>query len=299
VLIFAYLARASGGGFLASVVLAGVAALWLDRQKRAQFRENVTKLGIAALAAVAFSALIVILMPSEYWNRGQILGSFWHRAAESLGTNPDWPPPAMRAEFDCSWNSYFKDGLIPGLHDSNPDCIWYAENRGKSDADLNAKILDPDFEAGMRHAVVRSIELDPMGALLTLVWYKPGNIGSTLQDAFDFRNAATNPIALLCVSIQCVLFLMFIVCGVLIFGKNLFLQWLAFAVLGLLSIPQYFVAWATLHTGVDLIFFEFSIFVLLFAMAIEGFTRLYRPRIIEHIIAHRNRAAPRDAIASD
>ena len=139
----------------------------------------------------------------------------------------------------------------------------------------------------MRHAVIRAIELDPVDVLLTEIWYKPRQIVDTVQKAFNFRNATVHRVALVCACLQCLLFLLFIVSGVMIFEKNVFAQWLAFALLGILSIPQYLVAWASLHLCVDIIFSVFSIVVLMFAMPIESLTRLYRPRILEFMTAHR------------
>jgi hypothetical protein len=286
-LVFAYFARASAGGFLMAVVTAAFVALWLDRHNRVRVWGDLAKIGVVATTAAVFATLLVISMPRDYWDQGQILGAFWDRAAESLGISPKWPSPAMRAEFDCTFNKKFPEGLKRGTDDDNKACIWYAENRGKSEAELDKKFFGPDYEAGMRHAVIRAIELDPVDVLLTVVWYKPRQIIDTLQKALNFRNVAVHRVALLCASLQCVLFLLFIVSGVIVFGKNVLVQWLAFVLLGILSIPQYLVAWASLHLCVDIIFFVFSMFILIFAMPIESLTRLYRPRILEFISARR------------
>ena len=296
-LVFAYLARASAGGFLAAVVAAALIALWLDRHNRARIWRDVGKLGLAATTAAAFVMFLIVSMPHDYWRQGQIFGAFWDRAAESLGISPHWPSPAMRAEFDCTFNKKFPEGLKRGTDDDNKACIWYAENRGKPEAELDQKFFSPDFEAGMRHAVIRAFELDPMDVLLTVIWYKPRQLVDTVQKAFDLRNATVHPVTLLCASLQCLLFLLFIVSGVMVYEKNIFAQWLAFFALGILSIPQYLVAWASLHLCVDIIFFVFSIVVLMFAMPIESLARLYRPQIMELIGARCYRPQERQGAA--
>jgi hypothetical protein len=291
ILVFAYFARASAGGFLMAVVAAAFVALWLDRHNRIRIWGDLAKMGAVATAAAVVATLLVVSMPRDYWDRGQILGAFWDRAAESLGISPNWPSPAMRAEFDCTFNKKFPEGLKRGTDDDNKACIWYAENRGKPEAEIDKNFFGPDYEAGMRHAVVRAIVLDPMDVLLTIAWYKPRQIVDTVKKAFDFRNVTVHRVALLCAALQCVLFLLFIVSGVMIYGKNILAQWLAFVALGVLSIPQYLVAWASLHLCVDIIFFVFSMVVLIFAMPIESLARLYRPRILRFMTGRHHEPA--------
>ncbi|MGC1354492.1 MAG: methyltransferase domain-containing protein [Xanthobacteraceae bacterium] len=287
-LVFAYFARASAGGFLMAVVAAAFIALWLDRHNRARIWRDVGKMGVVAATAAVFVTLLIISMPRDYWDRGQILGAFWDRAAESLGISPHWPSPAMRAEFDCTFSKKFPEGLKRGTDDNNKACIWYAENRAKPEAEIDKSFFGPDYETGMRHAVVRAFQLDPMDVLLTVIWYKPRQIVDTVLKAFDLRNATVHPVVLLCASLQCVLFLLFIVSGVMIYGRNVFLQWLAFVALGILSIPQYLVAWASLHLCVDIIFCVISLLVLIFAIPIESLARLYRPRILKFASSRRD-----------
>jgi hypothetical protein len=288
VLVFAYFARASAGGFLMAVVMAALIALWLDRDNRARIWRDVGKMGVVATTAAVFVTLLIISMPQDYWDRGQILGTFWDRAAESLGISPHWPSSAMRAEFDCTFSKKFPEGLKRGTDDDNKACIWYAENRGKPEAEIDKDFFGPDYEAGMRHAVVRAFELDPTDVVLTVIWYKPRQLVDTVQKAFDLRNATVHLVALLCAALQCVVFLLFIVSGVMVYEKNLFVQWLAFVALGIFSIPQYLVAWASLHLCVDIIFCVLSMVVLMFAVPIESLARLYRPRILELIGASRD-----------
>ena len=82
-LVFAYFARASAGGFLMAVVAAAFIALWLDRHNRARIWRDVGKMGVVAATAAVFVTLLIISMPRDYWDRGQILGAFWDRAADS------------------------------------------------------------------------------------------------------------------------------------------------------------------------------------------------------------------------
>jgi hypothetical protein len=242
-LLFAYFAGTGAGGFLAAVVVAALAALWLDRRHRASIREDLAKIGAAVVTAAAFVLVLIVAMPRDYWERGQILGAL----VENIGT------PASA---------------------------------------LNTQISGANSQTNRDHPVTRATELGPHDPLLAVVWHKPKAIAAFLQNALDLRSAKTRSIALLCAAVQCMILLLFIVCGVLVFGKNFMVQWLVFVFLGVFCLPQILLDWSDVHVGANLVFFQFSTFVFLFAMPVEGLTRLYRPRIAEHMIVHRNRGRP-------
>jgi SAM-dependent methyltransferase len=116
---------------------------------------------------------------------------------------------------------------------------------------------------------------------------------NALHRMFEFQNFRSNPAVLMFTLAQAVVLLLFVACGVLIFAKNFMVQWLVFAMLGVFCLPQFTWTSAGTEVSANVVFFEFSIVIFMFAMAVEGFVRLYRPRIIEFMIAHRrNQLSP-------
>jgi hypothetical protein len=280
-LTFTYIVRASDGGLLAAPILAAVFVIWTNRRKHEVLRRTLATLLICIFAGAAFTAISSQSVSSDYRERGQIVGSFWERAIVSFGVSPKWPYPKMRAEFDCTFKEQFKEGMLPGLSDNNPGCIWIAINRDQTDAMIVDGQFDPDYEATMRYATFRAIELDPREFLKIEFYYKPLFIASTLRDTLDVRSAGQHPTALAMAVLQLIVFCLFIVLGAIAFdGDLLWQQLISFAVLCILSLPQYFVAWADLKTGIDLIFFEFALPLFLLAAVVDMFARTLMQRTL-------------------
>jgi len=96
-----------------------------------------------------------------------------------------------------------------------------------------------------------------------------------MRDANNFKHAADNPMVLVLAILQCAIFACFVFLGVLIFGINRLRQGLIFMGFAAFSLPQYFAAWATVHTATDLIFYEFAMIALGLSAVVQSSARFF------------------------
>lgn len=152
------------------VPVMAAAGLALREQRARQWRPTLIRLIVpAAVMLIAIEALPTLAFP-QY---ARVYQNVWHRVFVGLAVNPHWPFPGLREKYDCPM---FGGHLRPGTGDDGPYCVWwdYGRKHGLSDAELNAKLYDPDYEAVLRDAFFEVLRAYPRQTLVAFLYYKPG-----------------------------------------------------------------------------------------------------------------------------
>jgi hypothetical protein len=209
----------------------------------------------------------------DYLRYGRVFGHVWHRAFVSLAIHPEWPFGNLRDVYDCT--KFIPRGLTRINADDNGMCVWWAYplNRAKPPGELVEKVYGPEYQAVMRSALFDVIRAYPQQAWELYTYYKPLLLWQTLRRGFEIEwHDASAPLLWL-VAAQVILFLAFVVHGALARGSKAMSPLGILAFLCALSLPSQFLAWSSLHTGVEVVFYPYCLIAAAAALALQAALR--------------------------
>jgi hypothetical protein len=256
-------------GLIALGALARLRAAWPERSRRVMFLREARRLVVVAAVSLA---VMVALVP-DYLLYGRVFGHVWHRAFVSLAIHPDWPFGKLREVYDCT--KFFPQGLRRDHADDNGMCVWWAypPNQARSQGELLQKVYGPEYQSVMRSALFDVIRSYPWQAWELYTHYKPLLIWQTLRRGLEIEwHNASAPLLCL-VAGQVLLFLGFTLHEA--FARKAEAgQWFGpVVILSALSLPSQFVAWSSLHTGVDVVFYAYCLVAAVLALIVQAAVR--------------------------
>ncbi|MBV8753805.1 MAG: hypothetical protein JO328_13175 [Hyphomicrobiales bacterium] len=269
-LLLTILTRSSSAYLLGLLALGGFER-WrstrVDRARRSIFWREVRRLALLALV----SQTIMVAIVYDYMLRGRVFGAVWHRAFVSLSLHPEWPFGNLREVYDCT--KVMPEGLTRAQHDANGYCVWFAVNHDQPASKLAEGVLGPAYEATLRNALFKVICSYPRQAFELYFYYKPLFLWQTLRRAVDIEWRAFSPSVLALVTLEIVLFLGFIINGALAGKPEVTWRLGVIPILFVLSIPSQFIAWSSLHTGVEVVFYMYCLIAAAVALAVQAMMR--------------------------
>jgi hypothetical protein len=249
----------SGSAYLLGLLAFGLFERWratrADRSRRLVFLREGRRLLIIALVSLT----IMVGTMYDYLLYGRVFGNVWHRAFISLSIHPEWPFGNLREVYDCS--KYIPEGLTRKRPDANGHCVWFSSpaNRGRPDGQLVEGVYGHAYEATLRNALFSVIRSYPRQALELYFYYKPLMIWQTLQRGVDIEWRAFSAPVLGLVALQILLFLAFTTHGALIGRPEATWRLAVIPLLFVLSLPSQFLAWSSLHTGIEVVFYVYCL----------------------------------------
>jgi hypothetical protein len=271
-LVLVILARSSSA-YLLGLLLLGAFERWrstrADRARRLVFWRETRRLAI--LAAVALTMMVATVY--DYALYGRVFGNVWHRAFVSLSLHPEWPFGNLREVYDCT--KYIPEGLSRKHPDPNGECVWFARPAGRSDGQLVEGVFGPAYEATLRNALFNVIRSYPRQAFELYFYYKPLMLWQTLQRGLDIEWHAFSAPILALVALQLLLFLGVIVGGALAGKPEATWRLGVIPILLALSLPSQFLAWSSLHTGVEVVFYMYCLIGGTLALAVQATARAF------------------------
>jgi hypothetical protein len=272
-LVLVILAR-SGSAYLLGLIALGalerLRAIWSERPRRSRFLRAARRL---LLIGVASLSIMVALVP-DYLRYGRVFGHVWHRAFVSLAIHPDWPFGNLREVYDCT--KFMPRGLNRINADDNGMCVWWAypPNRTRSPGELVENVYGPEYQNLMRSALFDVIRSYPRQAWELYTYYKPLLLWDTLRRGFEIEwRSASTPLLWL-VAGQMLLFLGFTVNGGLAGRPEATWRLAVIPVMFVLSLPSQFLAWSSLHTGVEVVFYVYCLIAAAVALAAQALFRV-------------------------
>src|SRR5262249_18508857 len=162
-----------------------------------------------------------------------------------------WPFGNLREVYDCT--KFIPQGLNRKNADDNGMCVgWaYPPNHTKPQGELVEKVYGPEDQSVMRSALFDVIRSYPRQTFQIYFYYKPMAVWHTLQRGVDIEWRAFSAPVLGLVALQILLFLAFTIHGALAGSPEATWRLGVIPILFVLSLPSQFVAWSSLHTGVD------------------------------------------------
>lgn len=268
-LVLVFLTRSSSA-YLLGLLALGAVERWrstrMDRSRRLVFWREMRRVAIVALV----SQTVMVAIVYDYALYGRVYANVWHRAFVSLSLHPEWPFGNLREVYDCS--KYIPEGLTRRHHDINGECVWFAVgNRPASQ--LAEGVFGHAYEATLRNALFSVIRSYPRQALELYFYYKPHMLWQTLQRAVEIEWRPFSPLVLALVALQILLFLAFTVHGVLVGRPEATWRLGVVPMLFVLSLPSQFLAWSSLHTAVDVIFWMYGLIVATVALIVQAALR--------------------------
>jgi hypothetical protein len=272
-LVLVILAR-SGSAYLLGLIALGalgrLRAIWSERSRRSGFMREARHLLLVGVAALA---IMVALVP-DYLRYGRVFGHVWHRAFVSLALHPDWPFGNLHEVYDCT--KFFPPGLNRINADDNGMCVWWAypPNRARSPGELVEEVYGPEYQALMRSVLFEVIRSYPRQAWELYTYYKPLLLWETLRRGFEIEwHSASAPLLWL-VAGQMLLFLGFTVHDARARRTQATWRLAVIPVLLVLSLPSQFLAWSSLHTGVEIVFYMYCLIAAAVALAVQALCRV-------------------------
>jgi hypothetical protein len=268
-LVLTILARSSSAYLLGLLVL-GAFERWHATRTDRGHRQTFWREGRRLLVAAAVSLAIMVALVPSYLLYGRVFGHVWHRAFISLAIHPEWPFGNLREVYDCS--KYMPLGLKRTDTDDNGMCVWWAypPNRTRPQGELVEKVYGPEYQSVMRSALFNVIRSYPRQAFELYFYYKPLLIWQTVKRGLDIEwRAFSAPIVAL-VALQMALFLGFILHGALAGRPEATRRLAVIPILFALSLPSQFVAWSSLHTGVEVVFYTYCLIAAALAFAVQA-----------------------------
>jgi hypothetical protein len=268
-LMLAILVRSSSAyllGLIALGALRRLRAVWSERSRRLTFLREARRLLVLAVVSLA---IMVALVP-DYLLYGRVFGHVWHRAFVSLAIHPDWPFGNLREVYDCTKS--MPQGLNRKHPDDNGMCVWWAypPNRARSQGELVETVYGPEYQSVMRSALFDVIRSYPRQAWELYTYYKPLLLWQTLRRGLDIEWRSASAPLLWLVAGQALIFLGFTVHGAFARGAEA-TRWLGpIPILFALSLPSQFLAWSSLHTGVDIVFYMYCLIGTALALVVEA-----------------------------
>lgn len=264
----------SGSAYLLGLIALGalgrLRAIWSDRPRRSRFLREARRL---LLIGVASLTIMVALVP-DYLRYGRVFGHVWHRAFVSLALHPDWPFGNLREVYDCT--KVIPQGLNRRNADDNGMCVWWAypPNRARSPGELVEKVYGPEYQNLMRSTLLEVIRSYPRQALELYTYYKPLALWQTVRRGFEIEwRDASGPLLWL-VAVQILLFLGFTVHDARARRSETAWRLGAIPILFVLSLPSQFLAWSSLHTGVEVVFYLYCLIGAALAFAVRALGRI-------------------------
>jgi hypothetical protein len=234
-------------------------------QRRTFWREG-RRLVIVALV----SQTVIVATVYDYLLRGRVFGHVWHRAFISLALHPEWPFGNLREVYDCT--EFIPQGLNRIHADDNGMCVWWAypPNRTRPQGELVEKVYGPEYQGVMRSALFNVIRSCPRQAFELYSYYKPLLIWHTVKRGLDIEWRAVSAPILALVALQMLLFLGFTLHGALAGRPEATWRLAVIPLLAVLSLPSQFIAWSSLHTGVEIVFYMYCLMAAAVALAIQA-----------------------------
>jgi hypothetical protein len=273
-LILVMLVRSSSA-YLLGLLALGLFARWrstrTDRGRRRVFWRDVRRLAIVALV----SQTIMVAIVYDYALYGRVFANVWHRAFVSLSLHPEWPFGNLREVYDCT--KYIPEGLTRRHHDINGECVWFAVgNRPASQ--LAEGVFGHAYEATLRNALFSVIRSYPRQAFELYFYYKPIMLWETLRRGVDIEWRAFSAPVLGLVALQILLFSGFTLHGALARRPEATWRLGVIPVLFVLSLPSQFLAWSSLHTGIDVVFWIYGLIATAAALIVQATVRMIARR---------------------
>jgi hypothetical protein len=268
-LVLVVLTRSSSA-YLLGLLAFGAFERWrstrADRSRRLVFWRDMRRLAIVALVAQT----IMVATVYDYLLYGRVFANVWHRAFVSLSLHPEWPFGNLREVYDCT--KYIPEGLTRRHPDPNGECVWFASpaNRNRPEGQLLEGVFGPAYEATLRGALFNVIRSYPRQAFELYFYYKPRMVWQTLQRAVDIEWRAFSATILGLVALQIVLFFAFTTRGALAGRPEATWRLGVIPILFVLSLPSQFLAWSSLHTGIDVVFYMYCLTAAVLALAIQA-----------------------------
>ena len=278
-LVLAVLTRSSCA-YLLGLLALGAFERWRstrkDSSRRRVFWHQARRLLIVALV----SQTVMVAIVYDYALYGRVFANVWHRAFVSLSIHPDWPFGNLREIYDCS--KFIPEGLTRRHHDPNGECVWFADpaNRNRPAGQLVEGVFGPAYEATLRRALFSVIRAYPRQAFELYFYYKPLLIWQTFKQGLDIDWRASSLPVLALVALQMLLFLGFVVHGGLAGRPEATRRLAVIPVLFVLSLPSQFVAWSTLATGVEVVFYMYCLIAAAVALAVQALCRFKAREVV-------------------
>jgi hypothetical protein len=268
-LVLVILVRSSST-YLLGLLALGAFERWrstrTDRPQRLMFWRETRRLLILALVTQTIMVAIVY----DYALYGRVFGCIWPRAFVSLAIHPEWPFGNLREVYDCT--KYLPEGLTRRQPDSNAQCVWFADpsNQNRPVGQLLEAVFGPAYEATLRRALFNVIRSYPRQAFELYFYYKPLLVWQTLARGLDIEWRAFSRPLLGLVALQMLLFLGFTVHGALAGRPEATWRLGVIPILFVLSVPSQFLAWSTLHTGVEIVFYMYCLLAGALALIVQA-----------------------------
>jgi len=271
-LVLTILVRSSSA-YLLGLLALGAFERWrstrADRNRRLVFLRETR--GMLIVAVVSLTIMVATVY--DYLLYGRVFGNVWHRAFVSLSIHPEWPFGNLREVYDCT--KYIPEGLTRRHHDVNGACVWFAypANRGRPGGQLVEGVFGPAYEATLRNVLFSVLRSYPRQAFELYFYYKPLLLWQTLTRAVDIEWRAFSGPVLGLVGLQVLLFLGFTVHGTLIGRPEATWRLAVIPILFVLSLPSQFLAWSSLHTGVEVVFYVYCLAAAALALVVQASVR--------------------------
>jgi hypothetical protein len=272
VLALTFLVRSANAYMLLPAVCAGVFSALHFRDDRAERLKLYRKFGNAAILGLVLTSMLIACVPN-YVKSGRIGGILWHRAFVSFVMHPEWPFGNLRDVYQCT--KYIPEGLQRnGNSDRNGHCIWWAypPNQTRTEAEVQNGTYGSEYETALRRAVFYVIFSYPRLALQLYFYYKPIAVLQTLKAALDWQLDRVPPPILFLAAWQAGLFVWFVIVSAASTPFKVSTTFGTLVLFFLFSIAPQLVAWASLWTSADLIFYMYAAFALVLGLAVQTVT---------------------------
>jgi len=266
------LVRSANAYMLVPAICAAIFTVYRSRDNQTERLRLYRKFSNAAILSIVFTSMLIACVPN-YVKSGHIGGLFWHRAFVSFTLHPEWPFGNLRDVYACT--KFIPEGLTrDGGGDRNGHCVWwvYPPNQTRSIQEVQDKTYGPEYETAVRNALFYVIFSYPRQSLQLYLFYKPIRILDTFRGALLWQLARVPQLITLLAALQLALFVWFVAVNA---DKTPFKFAPTFGVLGffwLLSFAPALVAWASLWTSVDMVFYMYAVFALVNAFLVQSAT---------------------------
>jgi len=234
---------------------------WLSTKQQIPKKAALKRLGGFAGLFLGLHLFYTFSMPLAYVSAGQITGGIWQRVIGSFSLHPEWPFPGLHDQYDCT--RVFDVGLsVQSGPDRNNHCLWLgiAENQKRPLNEVNNELYSRAYESGLRGVFFDVLHQYPQKTLELFFYYKPIKLLPMLQEAYQFNTNAPREKIPGMLALQCAAIL-----GIAFFATSTSRR--SVAIVFPLLIVAYFccgmvpqmLAWSTLPTSVDIIFYSFAL----------------------------------------
>jgi hypothetical protein len=269
ILVLVVLTRSANVYLLAPAICAAVFFACRRGERRVKQSKVYRKLAGVGLLGIVFASIFIVSVPN-YLRAGQISGVIWHRAFISYVFHPEWPFGNLRQVYDCT--KYIPEGLQnTGNMDRNGHCIWwvYPPNRTRSESSVQELTYGSEYETALRKAYFYVLFTYPRQAMELFFYYKPAMLMRALRAALVWH-LGDMPIAVLVpATLQVLLFLWFVAVSAAKSPLSLRTTFGPLALFVLFSLGPPLVAWPSLATSADIVFYMYVAFALVAAILIQ------------------------------